>query len=274
MLGNQTIERLQQIFSSSSQTYGGLTLDLHCNRFGPTALFQICECAVMTNRLEVLNLSGNRLTDACGSYLFTVLQKCKALYSLNVEQCSITSRTVQKMADALHEGSALSHLSLGNNNPISGNTMLSLLSKLASLKRFSELSLTGIKLSKLMVDKLCVLAQSSCLSGFLLGGTYIGSGGATKLTEALSCASQELLRLDLSNCGLTTPDFSQLCTNLSQINIVDLNLGGNSFTLEECDAIRALLSNPQCSLRSLTLDRCNLGLAGTVGIIQALAGEE
>jgi hypothetical protein len=41
--------------------------------------------------------------------------------------------------------------------------------------RFSELSLTGIKLSKLMVDKLCVLAQSSCLSGFLLGGTYIGS---------------------------------------------------------------------------------------------------
>ncbi|KAF2947279.1 protein TONSOKU [Oryza sativa Japonica Group] len=274
MLGNQTIERLQQIFSSSSQTYGGLTLDLHCNRFGPTALFQICECAVMTNRLEVLNLSGNRLTDACGSYLFTILQKCKALYSLNVEQCSITSRTVQKMADALHEGSALSHLSLGNNNPISGNTMLSLLSKLASLKRFSELSLTGIKLSKLMVDKLCVLAQSSCLSGFLLGGTYIGSGGATKLTEALSCASQELLRLDLSNCGLTTPDFSQLCTNLSQINIVDLNLGGNSFTLEECDAIRALLSNPQCSLRSLTLDRCNLGLAGTVGIIQALAGND
>jgi hypothetical protein len=46
------------------------------------------------------------------------------------------------------------------------------------------------------------------------------------------------------------------------------------YTAQECDAIRALLSNPQCSLRSLTLDRCNLGLAGTVGIIQALAGEE
>ncbi|XP_040376586.1 protein TONSOKU [Oryza brachyantha] len=271
MLGNQTIERLQQIFSSSSQTYGGLTLDLHCNRFGPTALFQICECAVMTDRLEVLNLSGNRLTDACGSYLFTVLQKCKALYSLNVEQCSITSRTVQKMADALHEGSVLSHLSLGKNNPVSGNTMFNLLSKLASLKRFSELSLTGIKLNKLMVDKLCLLAQSSCLSGFLLGGTNIGSGGATKLTEALSCASQELLRLDLSNCGLTTHDFSQVCTNLSQINIVDLNLGGNSFGLEVCDAIVALLANSQCSLRSLTLDRCNLGLAGIVYIILAVA---
>ncbi|CAL5019911.1 unnamed protein product [Urochloa decumbens] len=272
LLGNQTIERLQHIFASSSQTYGGLTLDLHCNRFGPTALFQICECAVMTDRLEVLNLSGNRLTDACSSYLFTILQKCKALYSLNVEQCSITSRTVQKMADALHEGSVLSHLSLGKNNPISGNAMLNLLSKLASLTRFSELSLTGIKLNKLMVDKLCLLAQSSCLSGLLLGGTSIGPVGAIRFTDALSCTSQDLLRLELSNCGLTAPDFAQICANLSRINILDLNLGGNSINLEGCDAIQAMLVNPQCSIRSLTLDRCNLGLAGIVCIIQALSG--
>ncbi|RLM80797.1 protein TONSOKU isoform X2 [Panicum miliaceum] len=274
ILGNQTIERLQHIFASSSQTYGGLTLDLHCNRFGPTALFQICECAVMTDRLEVLNLSGNRLTDACSSYLFTILQKCKALYSLSVEQCSITSRTVQKMADALHEGSVLSHLSLGKNNPISGNAMLNLLSKLASLTRFSELSLTGIKLNKLTVDKLCLLAQSSCLSGLLLGGTSIGPVGTISLTDALSCTSHDLLRLELSNCGLTAPDFAQICTNLSRINILDLNLGGNSINLEGCDAIQAMLVNPPCSIRSLTLDRCNLGLAGIVCIIQALSGND
>nr|CAB3451284.1 unnamed protein product [Digitaria exilis] len=273
-LGNQTIERLQHIFASSSQTYGGLTLDLHCNRFGPTALFQICECAVMTDRLEVLNLSGNRLTDACSSYLFTILQKCKALYSLNVEQCSITSRTVQKMADALHEGSVLSHLSLGKNKPISGNTMVNLLSKLASLTRFSELSLTGIKLNKLMVDKLCLLAQSSCLSGFLLGGTSIGPVETIRLTHTLSCTSQDLLRLELSNCGLTAPDFTQICANLTLINILDLNLGGNSINLEGCDAIQAMLVNPQCSIRSLTLDRCNLGLAGILCIIQALSGND
>ncbi|CAO2047258.1 unnamed protein product [Urochloa humidicola] len=272
LLGNQTIERLQHIFASSSQTYGGLTLDLHYNRFGPTALFQICECAVMTDRLEVLNLSGNRLTDACSSYLFTILQKCKALYSLNVEQCSITSRTVQKIADALHEGSVLSHLSLGKNNPISGNAMLNLLSKLASLTRFSELSLTSIKLNKLMVDKLCLLARSSCLSGLLLGGTSIGPVGTIRFTDALSCTSQDLLRLDLSNCGLTAPDFTQICANLSRINILDLNLGGNSINLEGCDAIQAMLVNPQCSIISLTLDRCNLGLAGIVCIIQALSG--
>uniref|UniRef100_A0ACD5YV70 Uncharacterized protein n=1 Tax=Avena sativa TaxID=4498 RepID=A0ACD5YV70_AVESA len=274
MLGNQTIERLQEIFSSSSQTYGGLTLDLHCNRFGPTALFQICECAVMTERLEVLNLAGNRLTDGCSSYLFTILQKCKALYSLDVEQCSITSRTIQKMADALDEGSVLSHLSIGKNNPISSNAMLNLLSKLSSLKRFSQLSLTGIKLNKLMVDKLCFLAQSMCASGFLLGGTSIGPGGIIRLTEALCSSSQELLRLDLSNCGLTTPELSQICTNLSRINILDLNLGGNSINLEGCDAVGAILANPQCSLRSLTLDRCSLGFSGITRVIQALAGNE
>lgn len=38
---------------------------------------QICECPVLFARLEVLNLSGNRLTDACGSYLSTILEKCK-----------------------------------------------------------------------------------------------------------------------------------------------------------------------------------------------------
>ncbi|GJM87258.1 hypothetical protein PR202_ga03195 [Eleusine coracana subsp. coracana] len=236
------------------KTYGGLTLDLHCNRFGPTALFQICECAVMTERLEVLNLSGNRLTDACSSYIFTILQKCK-----------------------------------GKNNPISGTAMLNLLSQTCFAEktcnffspcRFSELSLTGIKLNKLMVDKLCSLAQSTCLSGFLLGGTSIGPVGTIRLTEVLSSASHELLRLELSNCGLTAPDFTQICTNLSRINILDLNIAGNSINLElhltmqGCDAIHAMLVNPHCSIRSLTLDRCNLRLMGIVRIIQALSDND
>ena len=38
--GNGTMEKLQQFFSSG-QKYGDLTLDLHCNRFGPTALFHV-----------------------------------------------------------------------------------------------------------------------------------------------------------------------------------------------------------------------------------------
>lgn len=38
--------------------------------------YQICECPLLFARLEVLNISGNRLTDACGSYLSTILTKC------------------------------------------------------------------------------------------------------------------------------------------------------------------------------------------------------
>ena len=52
------------------------------------------------------------------------------------------------------------------------------------------------------------------------------------LTDALFCISQDLLRLELSNCGLTAPDFAQICINLSRINTLDLNFGGNSIKLE------------------------------------------
>lgn len=39
--GNATMERLKQALTSSGQNYGALVLDLHCNLFGPTALFQV-----------------------------------------------------------------------------------------------------------------------------------------------------------------------------------------------------------------------------------------
>ena len=45
-------------------------------------------------------------------------------------------------------------------------------------------------------------------------------------------------------------------------------------TMQGCDAVQAMLVNLPCSIRSLTLDRCNFGLAGIVCIIQALSGDE
>lgn len=35
------MKRLQQVFTASGQTYGSLLLDLHYNRLGPSALFQV-----------------------------------------------------------------------------------------------------------------------------------------------------------------------------------------------------------------------------------------
>ncbi|XP_034683390.1 protein TONSOKU [Vitis riparia] len=272
MLGNGTMEKLQQVFISSGQKYGGLALDLHCNRFGPTTLFQICECPVLFARLEVLNISGNRLTDACGSYLSTILEKCKALYYLNIERCSITSRTVQKVADALDSQSVLAQLCLGHNNPISGNSIMNLMGKLSTLERFSELNLDGLKLSKTVVDSLCQLVKSSCLSGLMLGGSSIGTDGALQLTKSLFSGAQELVKLDLSYCGLTSEYITNLNAEVPMVGgILEINLGGNPVMQEGGSALASLLMNPHCCLKVLVLNNCQLGLAGVLQIIQALS---
>ncbi|GAV62553.1 TPR_8 domain-containing protein/TPR_12 domain-containing protein [Cephalotus follicularis] len=272
LLGNGTMEKLQQIFTSSGQKYGDLTLDLHSNRFGPSALFQICECPVLLARLEVLNVSGNRLTDSCGSYLSAILKNCKALFSLNIERCSVTSRTIQKVTDALDAESVLSHLCIGFNNPVSGNSIINLLAKLSTLKRFSELNLNGIKLSKAVVNSLCQLTETSSLSRLMLQATGIGTDGAIQVTESLFSGIQESLKLDLSYCGLTSIYVHRLNTYASvTCCILQLNLGGNAIMQEGSNALASLLMNSQCCLKVLILNKCQLGLAGVLQIIQALA---
>ncbi|XP_021899947.1 protein TONSOKU [Carica papaya] len=272
LLGNGTMEKLKQFFTSSSQSYGALTLDLHCNRFGPTALFQICECPVLFTRLEILNISGNRLTDACGSYLSTILKNCKVLFSLNIERCCITSRTIQKIADALSAGSALSQLSIGYNNHISGNAVINLFAKLSTLKSFAELNMSGLMLNKLVVNSLCQLAKTSSLSRLMLGGTGLGTEGALQLTESLFCGFQEPTKLDLSYCGLTPLYIHKLNSNVTLMSaILELNVGGNPIMQEGTSALASLLTNPQCCLKVLVLNKCQLGLAGVLQIIQALA---
>ncbi|CAA0830202.1 Protein TONSOKU [Striga hermonthica] len=301
LLGNATMDKLKQVFISSGQNYGGLVLDLHCNQLGPAALFQICECPLLYARLEVLNISGNNLSDKCASYLSTVLRNCKALYSLDIGNCSITSRTIQMVADSLDSESVLEHLSIGHNHSVSGNALVNLLTKLATLKRsmvfnfifllmccilvgmihklvkfasyrFQELNLTGIKVSKPVVDSLCRLASNCCLSGLLLGNSSIGTEGAVKLIKPLSKDTQDLVRLDLSFCGLTGNCITALRDEASLVSgILELNLGGNPMMKEGCSQLVSILSTPQCSFRVLVLCKCKLGLDGLIHILQALS---
>ncbi|KAH9669138.1 protein TONSOKU [Citrus sinensis] len=272
LLGNGTMEKLQQFFISSCQNYVDLTLDLHCNRFGPTTLFQICECPVLFTRLGVLNLSGNRLTDACGSYLSTILKNCKVLYSLNIENCSITSRTIQKVADALGAESTLAQLCIGYNSPVTGNAITNLLVKLDTLKSFSELNLNGLKLSKPVVDRLCQLAKTSCLTHLMLGCTNLGSDGSLQLVESLFSRAQESVKLDLSYCGLESTCIHKFTASVSLVHgILELNLGGNPIMKEGANALASLLMNPQCCLKVLVLSKCQLGLAGVLQLIKALS---
>jgi hypothetical protein len=59
------------------------------------------------------------------SFVFYLLAYfCVALCSLNVENCSITSKTIQKIADALDSGSVLSHLCIGTINLVIFNTLI------------------------------------------------------------------------------------------------------------------------------------------------------
>ncbi|KAF2558451.1 hypothetical protein F2Q68_00017301 [Brassica cretica] len=272
MLGNGTMEKLKQLFASSNQMYGALTLDLHCNRFGPTALFQICECPVLFTRLEVLNVSSNRLTDACGSYLSTILKNCRALYSLNVENCSLTSRTIQKIADALDPESGLSQLYIGYNNPISGSAIQNLLAKIATLSSFTELSMNGIKLSSQVVSSLSALVKTPSLSKLLVGSSGIGTDGATKITEALCYQKEETVKLDLSSCGLASPFFLKLIQDVTlTCSILELNVGGNLITEEGVSALGMLLANPCSNIKVLILNKCHLKLSGILCIIQALS---
>ncbi|CAJ1937877.1 unnamed protein product [Sphenostylis stenocarpa] len=274
LLGNGTIEKLRKVFTASGQSYGGLTLDLHCNRFGPTTLFQICECSLLFARLEVLNISGNRLTDACGSYLSTILKNCTdsrcryapfhlltfcvaALCSLNIENCYVTSRTIQKLADALDSRSVLTHLCIGYNGPLSGNVIINLLSKLSTLKRFSELNMSGLKLGKPVVDTLCKLAGTLTLSGLILGGTGIGTEGAIKLAESLLKGTEELCCLKvlvLRKCQLGLAGILHIIEALAENSCIEeLNLADNSFP-KEVSALQYDLSVKSCSQSQQKLD--------------------
>ncbi|KAM1715053.1 hypothetical protein ACFX12_025582 [Malus domestica] len=178
-------------------------VDLSHNELGNGTmkkLQQICECPLLFARLEVLNISENPLTDTCASCLSTILENCKALCSLSIERCSVTSRTIQKVAEALNADSVLEQLCIGFNYPIHGNTIINLLSKLGTSKRFSKLSLNGLRLKQSVVDSLCKLAKTLSLSGLSLRETGIGIDEALLLTESLFNQTSEFVKLDFSKC--------------------------------------------------------------------------
>ncbi|KAB5556381.1 hypothetical protein DKX38_007290 [Salix brachista] len=77
-----------------------------------------------------------------------------ALYSLNIEHCPVTTRTVQKISDALKAGSVLAQLSIA----------------------VAALNSSGIKLTKPVVS-----AKTSC---FILGSTGIGTA---RLDTTINC---------------------------------------------------------------------------------------
>lgn len=59
--------------------------------------------------------------------------------------------------------------------------------------------------------------------------------GALQLTKSLANETQELVKLDLSSCGLTCDYIIRLNIEVSLIyGILELNLGGNPLMQEVC----------------------------------------
>ncbi|CAI9099028.1 OLC1v1035784C3 [Oldenlandia corymbosa var. corymbosa] len=274
-LGYGAMERLKQVLMSSEQRDNTLTLDLHCNSLGRSALFHICDCPALYSRLEALNLSGNRLTDSCASYLSNILKNFQALCRLEIENCSITCKTIQKLAESLDAGSSsLAHLSIGYNS-IKVKPIVDLLLKLSALKSFQELSLAGIKLPQHFMDKvvenLCKLGKNASLSRLVVGGTGIGTDAALRLTSSLSDETQQM-KLDLSSCELTPQYVIRLNVEVSLIYpISELNLGENPFRQEGALALASLLAHPACCLEVLVLNKCQFGLVGILRILESLS---
>ncbi|KAL5976340.1 hypothetical protein ACLOJK_020671 [Asimina triloba] len=81
--------------------------------------------------------------------------------------------------------------------------------------------------------------------------------GAVRLTEALSCGANELVKLDLSCCGLSCHSLTRTCENFLLIGgILELNLGWNSIGPEEFQSY--LLTQVSSSTENESLEELNL----------------
>ena len=70
-----------------------------------------------------------------------------------------------------------------------------------------------------------------------------------RLSDALSAGCGELIKLDLSFCGLIHQDLETICKNNSFVrSVTDLNISGNSFGSEVFISFRLLYTKHGYSL--------------------------
>ncbi|CAM6088799.1 unnamed protein product [Calypogeia fissa] len=275
LLGNATVHAIQELIKSTDQADLGLTLDLHCNKLGAGALLEICRCPVSLSRLEVLNLSGNRLTDAAARHLSKILKESQALATLNLESCALTTRAVTQLTSALHPQSPLNKLCIGNNSPIASHAIQELLNQLSTLTWFSYLDMKGIELDCTAVACLCTfLEKSKRITSLILQNTAIRNDGALSIADALSNPSHCLEKLDLSLNGFHEDPAAKLCARVMSLqSLSNLNLSGNGLGEKAAEVLAQGLARPDCRLKALDLSKCHLGQPSVLLIMQSLTGQ-
>uniref|UniRef100_A0ABK0LWP8 NLR family, pyrin domain containing 5 n=1 Tax=Rattus norvegicus TaxID=10116 RepID=A0ABK0LWP8_RAT len=116
-----------------------------------------------------------------------------------------------------------------------------------------ELTLTGYEL----ISKLLLSASSlKCLS---LARNKVGVKSMTSLGEALSSSTCTLQKLILDGCDLIPVSCHMLTSALSSNrNLTHLCLSNNSLGTEEVQQLCQFLKKPECALRRLILNHCNI----------------
>ncbi|MCO5592487.1 hypothetical protein L7F22_046490 [Adiantum nelumboides] len=208
-LGSQSMDKIQKLIAASNQPNLGLILDLHKNNLGAVSIAQICECPVTRSRLEVLNLSDNKLTDAAARFIANLIENSQALEVLKLQNCSLTTRSILKLSAALQSSCPLVKLSIGKNNPVSSAAIAGLLDKLACLNNFLELDLTGIILDKEGAEVVSRLIKSSKL-------LVEDSLSRTEDPHAIGVCSRMIVKRETSVCDLPNGEVTIWTAHLPQ----------------------------------------------------------
>ncbi|KAH7429280.1 hypothetical protein KP509_09G039700 [Ceratopteris richardii] len=213
LLGSQSMNKIQKLIAASNQPNLGLILDLHGNCLGPVSIAQICECPVTLSRLEVLNLSGNRLTDAAARFIANLIKNSQALEVLQLHDCGLTTRSIQKIVAAVQSNSPLVKLALGENRPISNSSLAGLIDKLSQLSNFLELDISGIIVDKVGAESLGKLLKSSQLN-------IVESSVQKDDSHVVGACVRTILKLETShgspNWTVHLPRSCELCTDTSK----------------------------------------------------------
>ncbi|KAG0561292.1 hypothetical protein KC19_9G052400 [Ceratodon purpureus] len=274
LLGNATMHAIQEMIAATKQNDLGLTLDLHMNQLGAAALTKIAKCPVTLSRLEVLKLSGNRLTDAAGRNLAAILAQSKALATLEIEGCGLTTRTIQQISSSLQPESSLVKLCIGHNNPIGGSALSILFQKLSGLLSFTELDLRGIELDeKGVLAVTSLMKSSSSLSVLNMAGCEIQNHDAQVMCRALMGSTVQLLNINMSSCGLSREPALEVCQQLTAIHgLATLNLSNNQLNEQAIDVLSVALRQEGCRLKSVILNNCSIGQSGVLHLLESLEG--
>ncbi|CAF3384710.1 unnamed protein product [Rotaria sp. Silwood2] len=202
------------------KNYALKELNLSSNHFAGENAGCICEALTRTNRtLEVLDLSGNQLTDSSMLAVISMLQTNPILRVLRLHGNSINDLTEQLFNVMARENTTLTHLSLTYRDNFSDSAIETIASVFKTNKTLKDLRIESTRLGDDCVQAICSALKNQNRTLTLLELTF------TKLTNASVSAvidmisnNQTLQELHLYESGISPENQSKI-KNVAQKRI-------------------------------------------------------